>query len=113
MTDSTEFALNCFLPDKGFFVITIVKQAPVSKLRESVKAMVAPALNDFAFPALKLWKVSIPADDDAALSTFVPQNDEAQGVLFLKPLTRLDENFATEPVRDHIHIIVQRPLKSR
>jgi hypothetical protein len=54
---------------------------------------------------------SISADDDAALSAFVPKNDEAQGVHFLKPLMRLDENFATEPVRDHIHIIVQRPPK--
>ena len=110
MTDPTEFVLNCFLSNKVFFVITIAEQVSVSKLKESVKATL---LNDVGLFALDLWKVSIPADDDAALSAFVPQNDKAQGVFFLKPLTRLDEVFATEPVRGHIHIIVQRPPKSR
>lgn len=53
---------------------------------------------------LKLWRVSIPDDDDDALRNFAAIEDDE-----LRATRKVFKYFSVEPAEEHIHIIIEPP----
>src|SRR5436190_20552548 len=88
------------------FSAKISREEPISELKKAIKA---EKQNDFAgvdADRLKLWKVTIPDDQDDLLSKLtLNDGDELLA-------TREIGNYWTEkPPKRHIHVIVKLPRK--
>ncbi|PKY29204.1 hypothetical protein RhiirB3_530348, partial [Rhizophagus irregularis] len=79
----------------------------VSHLKDAIKAK---KQNDFAgidADRLKLWKVSIPGDQDDQLRNLILQDSDE-----LLAIRKISKYFPDSPPEEHIHVIVKLPLLS-
>jgi hypothetical protein len=109
--------LNCVLLgyDGEIFSIEIESSKNVSTLKDFIKAKQLPRAA-FTANQLRLWKVSIPDDDDleATLGTFEidGSNDHLQAQK-LRATWTLDECFLSMVEKHHVHVLVSVPTASK
>jgi hypothetical protein len=95
------------VPDHAF-PVRISKMLLVGDLKKSIKA---EKENDFRYidaDKLELWQVNIPANDVTILNQ-LDLNDDNNNVKKLQPSDDIAELFAEQPIKKHIHIIVENP----
>ena len=88
------------------FEVDIEKDKSISKLKEAIKAK---KQNDFAgvdADRLKLWKVTIPGDQDDQLRNLILQDSDE-----LLAINDIGDYWPTSPPKKHIHVIVKLPRK--
>ncbi|GBC40912.2 kinase-like domain-containing protein [Rhizophagus irregularis DAOM 181602=DAOM 197198] len=89
------------------FAVDIDRKKLVSHLKDAIKEK---KQNDFAgidADRLKLWKVSIPGDQDDQLRNLILQNSDE-----LLAINDIGDYWPTSPPKKHIHVIVKLPLLS-
>jgi hypothetical protein len=100
------------------FAVDVESSKLVSHLKKAIKE---EKQNDFAYvdaDKLKLWKVDIPLEEEndkiIAINTKINVNiqDELGGVE-LTPTSKISKHFSSQPVDEHINIIVQRPVETK
>ena len=88
------------------FSVKISREEPISELKKAIKA---EKQNDFAgvdADRLKLWKVSIPGDQDDQLRNLILQDSDE-----LLAIDDIGDYWPTSPPKKHIHVIVKLPRK--
>ena len=88
------------------FPVDINKDQLVGHLKKVIKA---EKQNDFAgvdADRLKLWKVTIPGDQDDQLRNLILQDSDE-----LLAIRKISKYFPDSPPEEHIHIIVKLPRK--
>ncbi|GET63644.1 kinase-like domain-containing protein [Rhizophagus irregularis DAOM 181602=DAOM 197198] len=88
------------------FAIDIDREKLVSHLKDAIKEK---KQNDFAgidADRLKLWKVSIPGDQDDQLRNLILQDSDE-----LLAIRKISKYFPDSPPKEHIHVIVKLPRK--
>src|SRR5436190_21765085 len=88
------------------FPIDIDKDQLVGHLKKVIKA---EKQNDFAgidADRLKLWKVTIPGDQDDQLRNLILQDSDE-----LLAIRKISKYFPDSPPEEHIHVIVKLPRK--
>ena len=88
------------------FPVDINKDQLVGHLKKVIKA---EKQNDFAgidADRLKLWKVTIPGDQDDQLRNLILQDNEE-----LSAINDIGDYWTTSPPKKHIHVIVKLPRK--
>src|SRR4051794_4040922 len=88
------------------FSVKISREEPISELKKAIKA---EKQNDFAgvdADKLKLWKVSIPGDQDDQLRNLILQDSDE-----LLAINDIGDYWPTSPPKKHIHVIVKLPRK--
>lgn len=87
------------------FPLVISDTASVGTLKEKIKEKIYPTYHDTPAHTLKLWNVSILAEDlsDADLPNILPKRRP------LLPTDTLDVLFPDTPTARHLHIIVRPP----
>ena len=88
------------------FAVDIDSGKLVSHLKDAIKAK---KQNDFAgidADRLKLWKVSIPGDQDDQLRNLILQDSDE-----LLAINDIGDYWPTSPPKKHIHVIVKLPRK--
>ncbi|CAB4427751.1 unnamed protein product [Rhizophagus irregularis] len=89
------------------FSVKISRDEPISELKDAIKAK---KQNDFAgidADRLKLWKVTIPGDQDDQLRNLILQDSDE-----LLAIRKISKYFPDSPPEEHIHVIVKLPLLS-
>ncbi|CAB4419627.1 unnamed protein product [Rhizophagus irregularis] len=89
------------------FAVDIDREKLVSHLKDAIKEK---KQNDFAgidANRLKLWKVSIPGDQDDQLRNLILQDSDE-----LLAIRKISKYFPDSPPEEHIHVIVKLPLLS-
>ncbi|GBB85381.1 hypothetical protein RclHR1_11930007 [Rhizophagus clarus] len=89
------------------FSVKISKDEPVSELKKAIKAEKAPEFDNFPADKLKLWKVTIPGDQDDQLRNLILQDSDE-----LLAINDIGDYWPTSPPKKHIHVIVKLPLLS-
>ena len=88
------------------FPVDIDKDQLVGHLKKVIKA---EKQNDFAAidaDRLKLWKVTIPGDQDDQLRNLILQDSDE-----LLAINDIGDYWTTSPPKKHIHVIVKLPRK--
>ena len=88
------------------FAVDIDREKLVSHLKDAIKAK---KQNDFAgvdADKLKLWKVTIPGDQDDQLRNLILQDSDE-----LLAINDIGDYWPTSPPKKHIHVIVKLPRK--
>ncbi|KIL62834.1 hypothetical protein M378DRAFT_108009 [Amanita muscaria Koide BX008] len=96
--------LNCLVYGEDvthIFTVNVEAYKTVADLRKEIKKEKTPALDDRPADALRLWKVSIPIDDNFHEKATIP--DEKP----LLPVKKLSTVFPKPPVLKHLHIMVK------
>ena len=88
------------------FPVDINKDQLVGHLKEAIKAKKAPEFDNFPADRLKLWKVSIPGDQDDQLRNLILQDSDE-----LLAINDIVDYWPTSPPKKHIHVIVKLPRK--
>src|SRR6266542_2176954 len=86
------------------FAVDIDRQKLVSHLKDAIKAK---KQNDFAgvdADKLKLWKVTIPGDQDDQLRNLILQDSDE-----LLAINDIGDYWPTSPPKKHIHVLVSPP----
>ena len=94
------------------------KVKTVGHLRDAIKENQKPFFDNIAPKELKLWKVDISLKEEneklIAVNTKINVNiKEDLGGEELPPLSKISKHFISQPADEHIHIIVQRPVKTK
>ena len=92
------------------FSVKIPKTDTVADLKELIKEKKKNDFHDIDADKLKLWSVSIPADDANALKDLVLENNKDNGIQELHPWDDIVDVFSA-PAEEHIHVIVERPAR--
>jgi hypothetical protein len=106
---STTINLNCWThgEDLGhIFPVEIAATKTVGALKNAIKEKKRPAFDHVPAYTLKLWKVTIPADEDLEDNLKKLNLDDLRP---LSPLAKLSTIFAGQSVDDHLDIIVGVP----
>ena len=90
------------------FPIDITKNKLVVHLKQQIHKELHPRFERVPYTKLRLWRVSIPADDDALLQSLV-LNDEDNSTQKLPPAEEIGEIFSESLKKKHIHIIIEPP----
>src|SRR3954447_23557217 len=88
------------------FEVDIEKDKSISHLKKVIKA---EKQNDFAgvdADKLKLWKVTIPGDQDDQLRNLILQDSDE-----LLAINDIGDYWPTSPLKKHIHVLVKLPRK--
>src|SRR5688572_12158534 len=88
------------------FAVDIDREKLVSHLKKVIKA---EKQNDFAgidADKLKLWKVTIPGDQDEQLKNLILEDSDE-----LLAIRKISKYFPDSPPEEHIHVIVKLPRK--
>src|SRR5436305_4468755 len=88
------------------FAVDIDREKLVSHLKDAIKAK---KQNDFVgvdANKLKLWKVTIPGDQDDQLRNLTLQDSDE-----LLAINDIGDYWPTSPPKKHIHVIVKLPRK--
>ena len=88
------------------FSVKISRDEPISELKDAIKTK---KQNDFAgidADRLKLWKVTIPGDQDDQLRNLILQDSDE-----LSAINDIGDYWTTSPPKKHIHVIVKLPRK--
>src|SRR3954470_2003839 len=88
------------------FSVKISRDEPVSELKKAIKAEKAPEFDNFPADRLKLWKVTIPGDQDDQLRNLILQDSDE-----LSAINDIGDYWPTSPPKKHIHVIVKLPRK--
>ena len=86
------------------FAVDIDREKLVSHLKDAIKAK---KQNDFAgvdADRLKLWKVSIPGDQDDQLRNLSLEDSDE-----LLAIRKISKYFPNSPPEEHIHVLVEPP----
>ncbi|GBC14874.1 hypothetical protein GLOIN_2v1781861 [Rhizophagus irregularis DAOM 181602=DAOM 197198] len=89
------------------FSVKISRDEPISELKKAIKVEKAPEFDNFPADRLKLWKVSIPGDQDNQLRNLILQDSDE-----LLAIRKISKYFPDSPPEEHIHVIVKLPLLS-
>ena len=76
----------------------------MAHLKKVIKAEKAPELDNFPADKLKLWKVTIPGDQDDQLRNLILQDSDE-----LLAIRKISKYFPDSPPEEHIHVIVSPP----
>jgi hypothetical protein len=87
------------------FPVDIEKDQLVGHLKEAIKEKIDVPAN-FKAKDLKVWKVTIPDDQDDLLSNLI-LNDEPE----LLATREIGDYWTEKPPKRHIHVIVKLPRK--
>jgi hypothetical protein len=102
----TLFCLAKGNTSENAFSVKISRDEPISELKKVIKA---EKQNDFAgidADRLKLWKVTIPGDQDDQLRNLILQDSDE-----LLAIRKISKYFPDSPPEEHIHVIVKLPRK--
>src|SRR3954454_7760217 len=88
------------------FSVKISRDELVSELKKAIKAEKAPEFDNFPADRLKLWKVTIPGDQDDQLRNLILQDSDE-----LSAIRKISKYFPDSPPEEHIHVIVKLPRK--
>ena len=103
-----DLELNCVIfgdhHDAGkVFSVEISNTKPISALKDAIKDKQQLTLRDIEANALKLWKVSVPVDDNFMENV---QELDLKDKHSLSSVDRLSICFSDNVVDGHVHIIV-------
>jgi Crinkler effector protein N-terminal domain len=103
-----DLELNCVIfgdhHDAGkVFSVEISNTKPISALKDAIKDKQQLTLRDIEANALKLWKVSVPVDDNFTENV---QELDLKDKDSLSSVDRLSSCFSDNLVDGHVHIIV-------
>jgi hypothetical protein len=104
-----EYQLNCcFIHEPSrIFSVVISKVATADELKDAIKKKVAPKLDHIAASDLDLWKASIPVADLDTRKGDIQNPEGMQYAAKLYPTFLLSTIFKTQPVKQHLHVVVQ------
>jgi hypothetical protein len=85
------------------FPVDIDRSLTVDRLKDAIKAKLAPELDSWAAYRLRLWKVEILVGNDVIQGQALQDNSQ------LPPTDYLDEHWTDTPRRKHIHVIIKLP----
>src|SRR5947199_1915933 len=88
------------------FPVDINKDQLVGHLKEAIKAKKHKTFHGVEADELKLWKVSIPGDQDDQLRNLILQDSDE-----LLAIRKISKYFPDSPPEEHIHVIVKLPRK--
>src|SRR5688572_20934271 len=88
------------------FAVDIDSGKLVSHLKDAIKAKKSPEFDNFPADKLKLWKVTIPGDQDDQLRNLIFQDSDE-----LLAIRKISKYFPDSPPEEHIHVIVKLPRK--
>src|SRR5690349_12674050 len=86
------------------FAVDIDREKLVSHLKDAIKAKKAPEFENFPADKLKLWKVTIPGDQDDQLRNLILQDSDE-----LLAIRKISKYFPDSPAEECIHVIVEPP----
>ena len=87
------------------FPVDINKNQLVGHLKKAIKEKIDVPAN-FKAKDLKVWKVTIPGDQDDQLRNLILQDSDE-----LLAIRKISKYFPDSPLEEHIHIIVKLPRK--
>src|SRR5215471_18782588 len=99
--------LFCLVKGNTFenaFSVKISRDEPISELKDAIKTK---KQNDFAgidADKLKLWKVTIPGDQDDQLRNLILQDSDE-----LLAIRKISKYFPDSPPEECIHVLVEPP----
>jgi Crinkler effector protein N-terminal domain len=93
-------------PDHAF-PVRIGKTSLVGDLKELIKLKKENYFRYVDADNLALWQVNIPGVDKLALNKV---NFEDEHVVKLRPFDEIIQYFAEQPIKGHIHVIIEPPL---
>ena len=88
------------------FSVKISRDEPISELKKVIKAENAQTFANVDAKDLKLWKVTIPGDQDDQLRNLILQDSDE-----LSAINDIGDYWTTSPPKKHIHVIVKLPRK--
>jgi hypothetical protein len=88
------------------FAVDIDREKLVSHLKKVIKAEKYKTFHGVEADELKLWKVTIPGDQDDQLRNLILQDSDE-----LLAIRKISKYFPDPPLEEHIHIIVKLPRK--
>ena len=88
------------------FPVHIDGNSLVGDLKEAIKAKNAQTFANIDAKDLKLWKVTIPGDQDDQLRNLILQDSDE-----LLAINDIGDYWPTSPPKKHIHVIVKLPRK--
>src|SRR6266496_2494591 len=86
------------------FAVDIDREKLVSHLKDAIKAKKTPEFDNFPADKLKLWKVTIPGDQDDQLRNLILQDSDE-----LLAIRKISKYFPDSPLEEHIHVLVSPP----
>jgi hypothetical protein len=86
------------------FSVKISRDEPVSELKKAIKAEKAPEFDNFPADRLRLWKVTIPGDQDDQLRNLTLKDSDE-----LLAIRKISKYFPDSPPEEHIHVLVSPP----
>lgn len=104
-TDTT--TISCLVhsqPSENVFEVKIRKESSVSALKDLILTKKPHFFQEVDASDLKLWRVSIPEDDEEKLQQFPPKDSEK-----LRPLWKITRAFPQELHEGHINVIIETP----
>ena len=87
------------------FSVKISRDEPISELKKVIKEEIDVPTN-FKAKDIKLWKVTIPGDQDDQLRNLILQDSDE-----LLAIRKISKYFQDSPLEEHIHVIVKLPRK--
>src|SRR2546423_2102763 len=88
------------------FSVKISKNKLISELKKAIKTEKHKTFHGVEADELKLWKVTIPGDQDDQLRNLVLQDSDE-----LLAINDIGDYWPTSPPKKHIHVIVKLPRK--
>ena len=86
------------------FEIDIEKDKSISHLKKVIKAEQPQTFANIDAKDLKLWKVTIPGDQDDQLRNLILQDSDE-----LLAIRKISKYFPDSPAEEHIHVLVEPP----
>src|SRR6266496_2764371 len=114
--------LSCLVvgenPYENVFEVDIDNNKTVNRLKKAIKEEQLQTFANVDAKDLKLWKVDISLEKEnkklELVNTKINVNiKEELGGEELPPLSKISKHFISQPADEHIHIIVQRPVKTK
>ena len=97
------------LSSESVFLVRITKNELVTDLKKQIHKELHPRFERVPYTELRLWRVSIPANDDALLQSLGLKADQDKGIRKLPPAEEIGDIFSESPKKKHIHIIIEPP----
>ena len=94
-----------------------LENVTVNRLKKAIKEELHPKFENVSPNDIKLWKVDIPLEEEnkklELVNTKINVNiKEDLGGVELLPLSKISKHFTSQPVDEHIHIIILQNKRS-
>jgi len=86
------------------FSVKISRDEPISELKGAIKAKNPQTFANVDTKDIKLWKVTIPGDQDDQLRNLSLEGNEE-----LSAIKKISKYFPDPPPEEHIHVLVSPP----